>query len=569
MRSTEKTQLGTDEFVAPEGLAVISTLNTTLLARFRTWLDKASPVTLAVGATAFVAAGLFVAVDTVHSLDEAGKRLDYIARAFAAELSVLPPEAAATALERSADEIGVGFIASLHAPGGNVVATSAPIGAGFGQLSAVRYQPLKGAAAAGGLNTLSVSFDHGAALGGTMIRGLVAFAIAFITTVAAARRRRIDMQTAQDNDDDLQSFVSAVPFGVACWSERGEMVSANPLFRDLAGETPASNYHSAIWQLNQGGSMRVIDDEGSTRLMELHRDDGKCLLVDERPLTDGGFVTFVIDVTEKKRADKMLSTVREEQRQLARRFHEEKLKAEAASRSKTSFLAHLSHDIRTPLNHIIGFADLISHQTYGPLGDARYLDYVDTIKNAGERLLTSFATILELAELEGGRRVLREEAIPVDELIVSITQRFSNQAQRAGLTLGIQARADAVIHADRYCLERMLGNIVDNSIRFTPSGGQVTLAAFAATDGVVIEVTDTGLGMTEEQIANLSQPFVLGDAAFAREHGGMGLGIAIARAIAQLSGGMLAIDSSPAMGTTVAISLPRAKAESAEQVVAA
>ena len=102
----------------------------------------------------------------------------------------------------------------------------------------------------------------------------------------------------------------------------------------------------------------------------------------------------------------------------------------------------------------------------------------------------------------------------------------------------------------------MIGNIMDNALRFTQAGGQVTLASFAADDGVVIEVSDTGIGMDEDRLASLSQPFALGDASFTREGVGPGLGISISRAIAELSGGNLVIDSSPMIGTTVAISLP-------------
>ena len=101
-------------------------------------------------------------------------------------------------------------------------------------------------------------------------------------------------------------------------------------------------------------------------------------------------------------------------------------------------------------------------------------------------------------------------------------------------------------------------------MRFTPRGGKVTLTTFTAADGLVLEVTDTGIGMSGRQLETLSQPFVLGDAALTREHGGSGLGIAIARAIAELSGGRLAIDSRVGLGTTVAISLPLAGVEQAE-----
>src|SRR5690606_26552804 len=153
-----------------------------------------------------------------------------------------------------------------------------------------------------------------------------------------------------------------------------------------------------------------------------------------------------------------------------------------------AFLAHLSHDIRTPLNHIIGFADLIRHQTYGPIGDARYLTYVDTIKGSGERLLGFFGSILELAELESGKRALREERIDVDDLLDATARRFRAQAARAGVALSVGPACGAGIVGDRFCLERMLANLVENALRFTPTGGKVGLAAYAAADGVVLEV---------------------------------------------------------------------------------
>jgi two-component system cell cycle sensor histidine kinase PleC len=105
----------------------------------------------------------------------------------------------------------------------------------------------------------------------------------------------------------------------------------------------------------------------------------------------------------------------------------------------------------------------------------------------------------------------------------------------------------------------MLANLIENALRFTPQGGLIRIAAWPADDGVVLEVTDTGAGMTEEQMSRLSQPFALSDAAFTRTHNGIGLGIAIARAIAEQSGGRLAIDSLEGIGTTVAISLPLAR----------
>ncbi len=115
------------------------------------------------------------------------------------------------------------------------------------------------------------------------------------------------------------------------------------------------------------------------------------------------------------------------------------------------------------------------HQTYGPLGDARYADYVQSIKTSGEHLLASFATILDLAELESGQRELRSDPVSVDELLDSVAQRFRGQATRAGLTIVIGATdAARCCMATGWGMQRMLGNIVENAIRFTPAGGSVT-----------------------------------------------------------------------------------------------
>lgn len=406
---------------------------------------------------------------------------------------------------------------------------------------------------------------RGQSLGAMVQRGASAFGLAFLAigfSMSVGRRRAPEVRRKEE-------LLGALPFGVACWTRKGRLTACNELYRmRLGGDGAAlrrgASYTASVKRLIQGGYMRLISENESNRLIELHREDGSCLMIDERPLDDGGFITLITDVTENRRTHDLLDSIREEQRQLARRYHEEKLKAEAASRSKTAFLAHLSHDIRTPLNHIIGFADMMRQQTYGPIGDKRYLDYIQGMKDSGERLLNLFASILELAELESGRKPLRSESFAIDEMLTALTRRFAGQAQRAGLALSLAAPCGARLDADRFALERMAGNILENALRFTPAGGKVTVAAYAATDGVVIEITDTGIGMPAERLAMLSQPFAFGDAALAREHGGTGLGIAIARAIAELSGGRLAIDSRPALGTTVAISLPLTEADLAE-----
>lgn len=268
-----------------------------------------------------------------------------------------------------------------------------------------------------------------------------------------------------------------------------------------------------------------------------------------------------------------ISSLRDQQNNLRRAHGEEKLRAEAARNSKSAFLAHLSHDIRTPLNHIIGFADLISHQTFGPLGDKRYLAYVKDIKQSGEGLLNGIADVLELSELQSGRTILKKEKIIVDEMLRAIKNKFAARAKRCGINLDIDCWCEATLFGDRAGIERIMANILDNALRFTPGGGQVRIGAWVADDGIVFEVTDTGIGIDKNKLGKLFEPFHLGDAykskQLTKNNAGMGMGLAIARSIAELCGGELAVDSMAGIGTTVAISLPMNEQNSKDNIQAA
>ncbi|HEY0032577.1 MAG TPA: ATP-binding protein, partial [Devosia sp.] len=484
---------------------------------------------------------MFTVYDAKRTFDDAQYRLDLISVNLAAEIAELEPDAASALVDRAPQRFANVTQASLISAPGTALDTARLLS---------QFTP------AGRHGTLNLESSAALIWSGIAQRGGFAFALAGLIGVLTWRPRRQGIPNLQQRLH-YRTLAAAIPMGVACWTKTGDLVVCNEQYSERLnlGRKPAS-YHEVVKRLVAGGYMKLLNDDANNRLLELHQQDGSCLLIDERPLDDGGFMTLVSDITERKKTDTLLNAIREEQRLLARRYHEEKLKAEAASRSKTNFLAHLSHDIRTPLNHIIGFAELMRHQTYGPLGDPRYAEYVHSIKTSGEHLLASFATILDLAEMDSGQKALRSDPVEIDQVMASVVQRFRGQAYRAGVTFNLGDTCGAIVHGDRLGLTRMLANVVENSLRFTKAGGRITIAGFAARDGVVVEVTDTGIGMDEERLASLSQPFALGDATFTREGIGPGLGISISRAIAELTGGHMAIDSSPLLGTTVAFSLP-------------
>jgi two-component system cell cycle sensor histidine kinase PleC len=535
MRSAETSDAGTEGFGAATTVKYsLHAKGKSRASRSQFFWQNVSPITKAVAATSVLAASLFVIYDTAQSFHQTETKR--------ASISTTQVSRAPAAWNDFDDFTARRFAAVTRA---SLVTTE---GTPFSQRNLLsQFAPARQQSAATQPSSIWT---------GIFQRGGAAFALAGLFTLLIWRPRRAGMPDMQRRQN-YRTLASAIPMGVACWTQSGELVVCNQQYSERLnlGSKPVT-YHEAVKRLIVGGYMKLLNDDAHNRLLELHREDGSCLLIDERPLEDGGFMTLVSDVTERKKTDTLLNAIREEQRLLARRYHEEKLKAEAASRSKTNFLAHLSHDIRTPLNHIIGFAELMRHQTYGPLGDPRYDDYVQSIKTSGEHLLASFATILDLAELDSGQKALRSDPVAIDQVMGSVVQRFKGQAERAGITFQLGETCGAVVHGDRLGLTRMISNIVENSLRFTKAGGRITIAGFAARDGVVVEITDTGVGMDEERLASLSQPFALGDATFTRDGIGPGLGISISRAIAELTGGHMAIDSSPSLGTTVAFSLP-------------
>ena len=505
---------------------------------------------------------LFVASDYRRSVEDTENRLQVTVRYLGAELVNSDKVAATRQLGSLVSQIPADTKVFLFGANDNIVAATGEVLIAPGTISneAMLEQSFWAQAELSGeIGKVVVALDRYKALQPFFERGLIAAGIALAILLLAWRKNPTHAWSAHQGHG-LTRLIEQLPFGVAQWSNKGKLVACNSHYRTRLGlkvedTRPGSAYVNTMNKVKAENGYQLISDENLIRQSEISHDDGTCILIDERPLREGGFFTLVTDKSEQMVSQRQLIKVREEQRELAQQLREEKIKAEAASRSKTSFLAHLSHDVRTPLNHIIGFADLIAHETYGKVGDKRYLNYINDIKTSGEKLLTSFTEILELAQLEGGHLVLRRETIDVAEVLKAIGARFRENAERAGLALDVTTPAETLMFADRICVERMLGNIIENAIRFTPKGGMVKLVTWIGEDGIVLEVSDTGIGMSPERLEDLSHPFVLGDAAFTRE-GGVGLGIAISRAIAELSGGRMAIDSSPAVGTTVAISLP-------------
>jgi signal transduction histidine kinase len=252
--------------------------------------------------------------------------------------------------------------------------------------------------------------------------------------------------------------------------------------------------------------------------------------------------------------------------QLVRAEHDRSLelvhtvaRAEAASKAKSQFLANMSHELRTPLNSVIGFAEILSSEGFGPLGDKRYLTYAKEIGDGGRNLLTIINNTLDLSKIELGTADVALRPVDPVAVVRGAVQQLDRQIQDSGVAVSIEIDPrTASMQSDETKLKQILLNVISNGLKFTPPGGRVTIKVMGSSDDRLMrfEISDTGIGISPDQVPIALAPFGQVDSALNRRYQGAGLGLPLAKGLAELLGGTLEIAGTPGSGTTVAITLP-------------
>jgi signal transduction histidine kinase len=264
---------------------------------------------------------------------------------------------------------------------------------------------------------------------------------------------------------------------------------------------------------------------------------------------------------EAERLRRHVAELEETKRDLEVKTAEVTLALEAAaagSQAKSQFLAAMSHELRTPLNAIIGFSELLKREMFGPLGDGRYRDYAKNIYDSGNHLLGLINDVLDFSKLEAGRFELQDDTVDLARTIADTVGIIGHQVEHSGLRLTVEvAQPLPLVRADDRRLRQILLNLIANSIKFTPEGGEVRISASADIQGVTLAVADTGIGMSAEDIPTALDRFGQIDSRLSRKYDGTGLGLPLSKRLAELHGGSLEITSAIGAGTTVTVRLPR------------
>jgi signal transduction histidine kinase len=236
-------------------------------------------------------------------------------------------------------------------------------------------------------------------------------------------------------------------------------------------------------------------------------------------------------------------------------------RAQTADHTKTQFLANMSHELRTPLNAVIGFSETMENQLFGPIGNDRYLAYAADIRRSGEHLLSIINYILDLSKIEGGKIEVEDNIVDVAALVDDV-RRMLNGLAAGGL---VDFKTDVKtslprVRGSEVKLKQILVNLASNAVKYTPPGGCVVVSAWQDHGGgISIGVTDTGIGMSQADLAVALLPFGRADNEVVQRINGTGLGLPLAKRFTEIHGGRLEINSVSSEGTTVMVHLPPAR----------
>jgi PAS domain S-box-containing protein len=371
-------------------------------------------------------------------------------------------------------------------------------------------------------------------------------------------------QALRSTEARLSAFMQHAPITMSVKDLDGHYLMVNRASERFYGKPAAEILGRRIGEIEKSSGAEAIAELESdmrmagksvTREICYERDGGKRWYRDIKfPIPDeSGAIAAIggigIEITATKQAQEELIEAKEH--------------AEAASQAKSQFLANMSHELRTPLNAILGFSEILARNALGPIGPDKVQAYAGDIHESGRLLLNIINDILDLSKIEAGRMVLTEAPCDVAEIARGALNLVANAAQAKSLKLVNAVPSDLpMVRADERALTQILLNLANNAVKFTLPGGEIKVEAALVNqgevgEGLAIAVSDTGIGIASDDIPLVFSAFGQVQDAFVRGHEGAGLGLPIARALAEAQGGKLDLHSRLGLGTRVTLWLPK------------
>ncbi len=396
----------------------------------------------------------------------------------------------------------------------------------------------------------------GWALGGTGAAGAAIWAAALTTAgmgvfvafaaAAALRRAETEARAATSREERAHALLEASPVVFL-------RVGFDAKIQDAAG--PARALLRVAERSLPGSSVTVVADADCREALE--RAVSRSLRfgdTGELTITAAGRPVRVT-VTPNGGYGVVVTAREDDDLERLAKAHAERDAVMARMEARSRFFAGMSHELRTPLNAILGFSETIRGRMFGPIS-AKYGEYVDIIHESAMHLLELINSILDLSKMDAGRYEIYSERLDAVEIAQAAARLTASLAEKKSIDLRVESSADSVpVLADGKALKQILLNLISNAVKFTPEKGDVIVAVRAESGALVLEVADTGCGMSADEVAAIGQPYMQGEGGKLTSQG-TGLGLAIVRGFAELHGGGVEVESAPDQGTTMRVRLP-------------
>ncbi len=360
----------------------------------------------------------------------------------------------------------------------------------------------------------------------------------------------------------LLDAIDAIAEAFAMYDNNGNLIICNQNFRDMYGYTeqqarPGVHFQELGEIDIQNGNVAIGDETGEDYLerkaayrreltgsFTVNLKDGRWIRTTDRRVPGLGFVSVQTDITAVKNSQNLLKNAKET--------------AEFASRAKSEFLANMSHELRTPLNSIIGFSQILMGEMFGKHSNEKYKDYSEAINRSSNHLLELISEILDQSKIELGTVTIEPEDVDIYGMLSESVALLKERSERAQIEVTLECDDNLPLFSlDRLKVKQAVLNLLTNAIKFTDANGIVSINAYLNHDqGLAIKVSDTGIGITIENLDRVLEPFAQVAESKTRNHEGTGLGLSIAKSFIELHEGNLVLESSPGYGTTVTLRFP-------------
>ena len=389
------------------------------------------------------------------------------------------------------------------------------------------------------------SFVYGASLFAAMIVGT-------LTLRTVQRRHELQLEDAHGMAQLHRSLTDNSADLISRHLAGGTVVYASPAVEELLGVqaqefeglSPAMFVHIQDLKKVEGAFARTLIAGPKIVEFRLRRRDGSYVPVEMKTQSvDGEIVAVTREVSMRNDRVEELTVARDQ--------------AEETSQARLRFLASVTHELRTPLNAIIGFADMMRNEVFGPVGHSKYSEYADHIRDSGLHLVDLVSDLLDMSKIEAGKFTIERKRVELAPLFDECVAMVSGSAATAGVFIECEVSANLCLLADRRALKQSLVNLLSNSIKFTLSEGRVKLSAIETGGDVIIKIADTGVGIPAADINRIGKPFEQVEGGMKALHKGTGLGLSLVKALTELHGGDMQIESALGDGTTVTLRLPQ------------